>query len=298
MGKRKLHNLTYFQCDWTGLPMRATNCHMPTWNEANKLIKHGSYCNWESVLAHAWESHGESEHYERINTYVTGLVGTPVTRAPHYGQLAWFNRDNNERAIDSPSTFHALCSKTEAPVVGVRMTSDGAVHEVFCTEALSVHLTRPFNLQGPLHTPQVFQTVRRKCKDRDLNVYYWPSKNGLPLNQTASTLFKMQIYGDVLMVQQSKEMCAWPRERYINYTLQMFNEQYRPKRRKDAPNVFSEEEYAKVKVEMNQALQAVEEAASSLACAPLELAKASVLPSPSGKALASLARARVVEATA
>jgi hypothetical protein len=44
MGKRKLHGITYYQCDWSGLPMRATNCYMPTWS-GHKLVKHGSYAN-------------------------------------------------------------------------------------------------------------------------------------------------------------------------------------------------------------------------------------------------------------
>ena len=55
MGKRKLHAETYFQCDWTGLPMRYTNCYMPSWNESGKLMKHGSYACWEAVVAHAEE---------------------------------------------------------------------------------------------------------------------------------------------------------------------------------------------------------------------------------------------------
>ena len=81
------------------------------------------------------------------------------------------------------------------------------------------HLTRPYALQGPLHTPQSFQTVRKKgSKDRDLTVFYWPFKNGLPFNQTASNMFKMQIYGDVLLVQQTREPCFLPRDRYVAYS--------------------------------------------------------------------------------
>ena len=54
MGKRKQHGITYYQCDWTGLPMRSTNCYMPTWN-GDKLVKHGSYAYWECVVAHVHE---------------------------------------------------------------------------------------------------------------------------------------------------------------------------------------------------------------------------------------------------
>ena len=49
--------------------------------------------------------------------------------------------------------------------------------------------------------------MRKKgSKDRDLTVFYWPFKNGLPFNQTASNMFKMQIYGDVLLVQQTRRV--------------------------------------------------------------------------------------------
>ena len=54
MGKRKQHGITYYQCEWTGLPMRSTNCYMPTWN-GDKLVKHGSYAYWECVVAHVHE---------------------------------------------------------------------------------------------------------------------------------------------------------------------------------------------------------------------------------------------------
>ena len=39
MGKRKLHNKSFFQCDWTGFPMNKSYCYMPTWDTNNKLVK-------------------------------------------------------------------------------------------------------------------------------------------------------------------------------------------------------------------------------------------------------------------
>ena len=29
MGKKKLHGETIYQCDWTGFPMRNSNCYVP-----------------------------------------------------------------------------------------------------------------------------------------------------------------------------------------------------------------------------------------------------------------------------
>ena len=40
MGKRKMNDLVYYQCDYTGMPMRTSNCCMPSYSVAGKLLKH------------------------------------------------------------------------------------------------------------------------------------------------------------------------------------------------------------------------------------------------------------------
>ena len=37
MGKRKIHGVTYYQCDCTGLPMRTSYCYAPTWKEDGRM---------------------------------------------------------------------------------------------------------------------------------------------------------------------------------------------------------------------------------------------------------------------
>jgi len=303
MGKRKLHGVTYFQCDWTGLPMRTSNCYMPTWNEAGKLVKHGSYCNWESVVAHvihdnAWKGvHGTSEQeaeerIRKVREYVNNLVGTVVEPAPHYTKLAWFCRDSP--TIHSPQDFHEACVNSATPVVAVRLLADGSAHEVICVSdqvkaRFAAFLTRPFNLHGPLHEPQSFQTMRKKHRERDLTVFYWPFKNGLPFNQTASNIFKMQIYGDCLLVEQTKEPCFLPRERYVNFHLTHYIEQFTSKKRPHHyPDAVDTAEYAELKAEMQESLLAMESVSSSSAALPTDLAKASVLPPADGRELAGL----------
>lgn len=298
MGKRKLHGNTYFQCDWTGLPMRNTNCYMPGWNENGKLVKHGSYCCWEAVMAHATQMSGGTTHLEKIREYVNELVGCTVECAPSWEKLAWFAREE-PNTINTPDAFLNECMGRAAPIVAVRLPSEGVVHEVICSLADTQmkfvdHLTRPFNMHGPLHTPQSFQTVRKKGnKERDLTVFYWPFKNGLQFNQTASNLFKMQIYGDVLLVQQSKEPCFLPRERYVNYFQTMFLEQFSAKnKRKDISMTLSTDEFAVAKAQMASELQAVEALASSSSSVPSDLAHAANLPPPSGSELADLLHAQ------
>ena len=143
---------------------------------------------------------------------------------------------------------------------------------------------------GPMHEPQSFQSLRKK-NERDLVVFYWPFKNGLPFNQTASNIFKMQIYGDVLLVQQAREPCFLPRERYINYNLTTYTEQFvnkRARRVEPTPVAIESGEYGVLKDEMQAALNAVEQSVSADAERPADLAMAAVLPPAIGRQLAGL----------
>ena len=39
MGKRKLHNTHFYQCDWTGFAMQDSNCYMPSWTLEGKYTR-------------------------------------------------------------------------------------------------------------------------------------------------------------------------------------------------------------------------------------------------------------------
>lgn len=285
--------------------MRQTNCYYPEWNEVGKLTKHGSYCCWEAVVARAVEelplSDGpHNEHkLQRIRDHINELVGCVVGIGPHWSRLVWFARDE-PNVINSPTEFLTECSHLtdKHTVVAVRMTTDGVTHEVMCSEEdisekFTSHLDRPWALQGPLHHPQSFQIMRKKLnKDRDLTVFHWPGKNGLPLNQYASNIFKMQIYGDVLMVQQSKEPCFMHRERFVNYFNTNFQEQFTQKTRRKDVTTFTPDDYALVKEQMTSDFQQVEALSSVSALEPGELAKAAVMPAPTGKEMAQLLKSQ------
>ena len=85
MGKRKLHAASFYQCEWTGLPMRQPYCYMPSWSPTDKLLRKGSYCNWESVAAHAQYNFDkcliDQETHEDITRYVNNLCGKVVQAA-------------------------------------------------------------------------------------------------------------------------------------------------------------------------------------------------------------------------
>ena len=92
MGKRKLNGTSFWQCDWTGLPMKQAHCYWPSWSTAGKLFKKGSYCNWEAVIAHAKYQLGkqmiEPEEHDKILEHIENVTGTVVEPAPHYDELA------------------------------------------------------------------------------------------------------------------------------------------------------------------------------------------------------------------
>ena len=212
MGKRKLHNETYFQCDWTGIPMKSTNCFMPSWTPPSrvgdkiigaKLIKHGSYSCWEAVVAHAALLHKEApEKLQEIRAYINTIVGCTVEAAPDFTSLAWFSLVAPQ--FTTAELWMEQVTSDPSDIVAIRIPADGAVnyHEVECKSAsIQEKFTDafPMPVRAPQIAPQRFQLARRKgAKDRDISVFYVPDNNGMPLNATASSLFKMQIYGDAL----------------------------------------------------------------------------------------------------
>ena len=315
MGKRKLHGRAYHQCDWTGFPMRNSNCYMPTWHKGpgGKLCKRGSYCNWESVMAHARhrlvvEKLITEEEHTRIREHVEQVCGGALegVEQHHFSFLEHF-KDETEAwtpVSDVPlnrsmQEYHAKCCETVEEVTAVKVAASGEVFELimdphdgkFCFEQ---YVARPYMLQGGEHGLASFQSLRRgnKSKDRELTVFYWPFKNGLPFNNTASTLFKMQIYGDALVVQQTNEACFMPRNRYVHFTRQAFDEAFTKKRKRapaEAP-ALTEVEYSDLKEEMRSSLAGFEQTISSSAQRPQELARAATMPAPSASELTEVAR--------
>lgn len=298
MGKRKLHNHTYYQCDWTGLPMKNANCFMPSWNAEDKLVKKGSYCNWESVLAHAMHIHSfekqlDEKDLERVQDFVKVQMGDTIhsTEAPHFTNLEHFKHDGM-----TAKEYHEACCYQTNEVFGVKINGAGHTFEVLMDANegkldFSKYLLPPANWD---QQPSMFQSYRKgKLKEKDLCVFYHPGgRNGLEFNTLASNLFKMQIYGEVLLVQCTKEASFMPRERYVNYTLQEFQDNFMRKRKRSVTDTTSmdAEEYNALKVEMQESLCAYEKQVSSLAQPPGATAKVMKMPPTNGRDLARLVK--------
>jgi len=277
MGKRKLHTGVFYQCDWTGFPMKQVFCYMPSWSNCGKLLKKGSYCNWESVVAHAAHLLARegitTAEYAKVMDHIEHVTGTVPTVAPHFSELA-----HTTGRMDV-QTFHATCAAQESPVMGVKITPQGEIFELLLFPEdgrfnFAKYLHSPFNYPS---APSTFHSMRKKgaCKmtERDLGVWYYATKE-LPHNATASNVFKMQLYGDVLLVQQSREACFMPRERYVSFSKNHFDDAFAKKRKRCAePPSMTTEAYAAAKDEMQKVLNLYEQKVAEKAVVPKDVSK-------------------------
>ena len=297
MGKRKLHDTAFFQCDWTGFPMKTAHCYMPTWSPGGKLVKKGSYCNWESVVAHAAHQLRLQELTPEVHTkileHVEYITGTHVDAAPHYTELM-----HTKGRMDTVA-FHKICARQAGPITGVKVQPNGEVIEVILKPDdegifdFKAYLHAPF-LNGSLST---FHSMRKKGSnkgtDRDLSVWYYATKD-LPHNAAASNMFKMQLYGDVLLVQQSREAAFLPRDRYVSFRKGQFDNQFckRKRSKHTEPTAMSTEAYGELKRSMQATLNSYEQRVSASAITPREHSKGMMMAPTDGKKLAKAMRER------
>ena len=191
-------------------------------------------------------------------------------------------------------SFHKACSQQTHPITAVKISPDGEIFEVLVQDTFKFqdYLHRPFSYTGP---PSTFHSMRKKGNkgcDRDLSVWYFATKE-LPHNQTASNLFKMQLYGDVLLIQQSREQCFMPRERFVGFTKQQFDDQFAKKRKRAEVQCMTGAQYQDAKAKMQKQLNDYEKEASSKADPPKVTAHVAAQPAPvSGKRLAEIVKER------
>lgn len=295
MGKRKLLGTTFYHCDYSGFPMRAQHCFMPDWNENGRLHRKGSYSNWESVVAHLDHLEVAAEKKQKVLDFIENITGTIVTPAPPLTELA--HCGGALRDVD----FHAKCTRQVHPITAVKIAPNGEVFEVILhpdpssTDSgrfdFAAYLHKPFPYHGG---PSTFHSMRKKTKgtERDLSVWYYPCKD-LPHNPVATSTFKMQLYGDVLLVQQSREESFITRERYVSFTKQTYQQQFVKRRRKPVTETasLSTDEYTVLKKDMQEQLNQFEASGASDAVPPTQLSAVTRLPTSSHLGKSVLERA-------
>lgn len=269
MGKRKIGEFTYYSCDYTGLPMRSSNCYIPSYSKAGKFVKQGSYCCWEAVIA-------ATENDANVKELVDEIVGCSIAAAPSQSALAWLS---DTGAISTIGEFLAACDDPNKPVNVIEITVDGR-----CTEAV---LARRVYL-GFAHR---FTTVRKKGKEKAYEVCY--NGVGAP-NAVATQYFKQELSGTVYIALKSKELAIQDRSRYLPIDIESFKSMFQTQRKRkiEALDVV---QYEEAKVEMKNELMQFESASSASTKTPGDLAKASAMPSATGQEIANLVRMKEAE---
>ena len=301
-----MHGIVYYQCDWTGHPMRNTNCYMPAWNDSGKLIKRGSYINWESVVAHAEHLASDGtildQELQKIREHVTGIIGPLPETVAHFTWLEhFFHTSPGSLNVSCPAwtveRYHEECCKYQEPINALKITQGNETVEVIITPTegkynFEDYLTRPY-MAGKEVEISSFVSMRRgkMPKDVSVKVFYWPEKNGLDRNQLASNYFKMEMYGDVILVKQRKETAAWPRERYTSLSYQQFDDVFSKKRKKslEEDSALSSDEFNSVKQQMQASFDVVEKQISSTSQKPGDLVRGAKMPAPTAQEMKAVA---------
>ncbi len=264
MGKRKIGDYVYYQCDYTGMPMRTSNCYIPSYSKAGKLVKQGSYCCWEAVIAAA---NGDSN----VQELVDGIVGCTVAPAPAQTTLSWLSELGGIMNIDE---FLAACDDPNKPVNVIEIAVDGRL-----TEAVIAR-------RAYLGFAHRFTTLRKKGKEKAYEVCF----NGVGAPNTVATqYFKQELSGTVYIALKSKELAIQERARYLPLDIESFKSMFQTSRKRKV-EAYDETQYENVKSEMNRELMQVELAASCSTKTPMDLAKAATMPSATGAEIANLVR--------
>jgi len=320
MGKRKLHNKCYYSCDWTGYAMGSPNAYMPIFKNG-KMTKKGSYCNFESVVAHARELVKQgamtAEQAYEVNQHVlemTGGVAIPPSEELHYGNLDHFGGE---------LSMHAFACKSVAlhPITGVKVSPKGVYEVILSPEKedtataremynnhgvermhypMENYLTTPYMLPRSEGHPHAFLTKeiqkRPKLKQRDVVFFYHIQPNGLPHNAAASKIMKRDICGDLLIVAKTREPNLFNEMRLVNFTGQMYDDVFEKKKRPAKPVAPSagicSDEWNELQGELQNSLTDFEASVSKDAEQPGTLAKGAVMPPATGKELAVVAELR------
>ena len=263
MGKRKMNDLVYYQCDYTGMPMRTSNCYIPSYSVAGKLLKHGSYCCWEAVIA---ASNGDTN----VQYLVDKIVGCEVARAPDQCTLSWLNETGPIMSIDE---FLAACDDPNKPVHVIEIAVDGRL-----TEAVIAR-------RAYLGFAHRFTTMRKKGKEKAYEICF--NSVGAP-NTLATQYFKQELCGNVYVALKSKELAIKERSRYLPLDIESFKTTFSCRKRK--VDALDKSDYESVKTEMSNELKRVEAQAAEGSEKPADLAKAASMPPASGAEIAALLR--------
>lgn len=274
MGKRKMNQSgdTYYQCDYTMVPMPKTFCYRPEWKDG-KLVKNGSYCCWEAVLAHVYETRLDDVDYiEQVERHIKQSVGARVTKGPHRSRMSWLSSEGDISSVQD--YINVECAQSGSVTV-IELTPDGKQE--------AVEMDRGFLASLPKFTT----SRKRSGWSGTLVVHHMQATQ---FNTQATQMFKQNLHGSVYVAACSTEPCLVERTRYLDFTPENFALAFKSKRKERVPAAsgMDNDEYEMLKQAMQQELSHVESSAAALAEQPGTLAKAATMPPAMGAEMARL----------
>ena len=127
MGKRKLGNLHYFSCDYTGFPMAEQSCYCPHWDATDRLQKKGNFCNWESVWGFAIKNTPDPAELTKVREHLIEVCGKLPEEPPAQEELAHIKTLEHKGCLttsrhstptDSLSTFGTWAARRRSGPTG------------------------------------------------------------------------------------------------------------------------------------------------------------------------------------
>lgn len=267
MGKRKHLEESYTLCDYTCWPLAHDDLkrYLPLWKNG-RVVKTGTYKCWEAVVSHIlyMKTHNtkpaamqdQKWDAEKSLQLVHEAAGRPVLPGPEYTDLSHFK----ERGFDA-AAYMGSCDKLRAPISAV---SIGIVGETCTTQGCTI--SADSNGSYKAHVSQFFdgkeynvikptRKVKGLPKFKELIVMTLVD-NTLPMNKKAKQLFKMCLFGPVLVACINKEdnsMCEFTLEQFKN----AFDVPPVKKKQTDSVDGMDTDSYSKIQDELNAALQTV-----------------------------------------
>ena len=216
MGKRKHLEENYHLCDYTCYPLDTTapKRYLPLW-KSDRVVKTGTYVTWEAVVSHILYMKAQqtkpaamgdlSWDAEKSLQLVHEAAGRPVLPGPEYKDLTHFKDDGLPQSL-----YMHKCSQQRAPISTVAITIMGDtclandyqlsadVHGSYKTSIESFFGGKDYNIIKPT------RKVKGLPKFKELVVMTLVD-NDMQLNKKAKQLFRMNLYGPVLLGCNNKE---------------------------------------------------------------------------------------------
>ena len=316
MGKRTHSSTgsTYYQCDWTAHPLDRPTCQFPVWKvgsengegKEERLTKVGSFLNNECVMAKAYKMCRDGELDEagldRVLGHLEERTGVSMQATEealseidpkvliHFGgtySLGHFKQRCEEMTREEMVTAILIPDDKSMPVREVFVGTE----EAELIDGICDHLGRSKDTEDNLRISHVDGRMRMN-RERKYEMYHAKNSSAAVKNQRATQLLRSDVFGPAIIVQQTTEHGRLT-PRLCSYTLAEFDNVFARKKKASAPAsgdagpvALTNEEFKKMKVEMQQDASSVEAKFSAQAVPPQQLARSKPLPLKSGQQLA------------